>query len=104
MSSYTLGEGFEVADIPAQWDKGAAELEKTTLGRIVTSPVRIIEKLFGSAQKGAEAIGTTVESAGATTKKLPMVLTVLAIGVAGYLIFAGKSGVGLIPGTVNRRS
>lgn len=103
MASYN-GESFEVSEIPTYWEKGAAELEKSTLGKIVVAPVRIVEKLVGSAEKGAEAAGVALTSAGETTRKLPLVLTILALGVAGYLIFAGRSGTSLIPGTITRRS
>jgi len=60
---------------------------------VIEGPFAEIEKMFTK----------TVQSTGAVAEKLPLILMLLAVGVTGYLIFAGKAGVGLIPGSINTR-
>jgi len=65
------------------------------VGRDVKSgPVYELEKILKAA---ADATGDLFEGAGATAKNLPLIVTILAAGVAAYLIFAGKKGVKLTP-------
>lgn len=48
-------------------------------------------------QKIAQGMGDLGAGVGKTAISLPTALTILAIGVGGYLIFAGKKGVKLTP-------
>jgi hypothetical protein len=49
------------------------------------------------ATKITEALGNVAKGAGDTANTLPVVIGILAVGVAGYLIFAGKKGTKLTP-------
>jgi hypothetical protein len=73
------------------WEEGAKELEKTAPGKLITAPIRLPEAVFTSATE-------TVKQAPKLAKTLPWVLIILAVGVGGYLVFAGRKGTKLIPG------
>ena len=79
------------------WEEGAQDIEKTAPGRIVTAPVRIIESATGTANKIVTSTGKVAEAAPGIAKMLPLILIILAGGVGAYLLFAGKSGVNLVP-------
>ena len=79
------------------WEEGAKSIEETSIGKIVTSPVRILEKATGATQQVLTATGQTAAQAPAIAKTLPLILIILAGGVVAYLAFAGKSGVKLTP-------
>jgi hypothetical protein len=51
----------------------------------------------GPADMTADAIRRFLNSANATTEAVPVVLVVLAVGVAAYLLYAGKAGTKLTP-------
>jgi hypothetical protein len=89
--------GFDFSKIGQYWDAGAKDLEKTAIGKIVTSPVRIIEAATGSTTKALTSVGKVAEKAPAIAGTVPLLLIVLAGGIAAYLVFAGKKGVKLIP-------
>jgi len=76
------------------WETGAKELEQSDLGKLITSPVRILENVASSVQSVAKAPGAIVSD---LTKYLPWIVGILAVGVGGYLIFAGRKGVKLTP-------
>jgi hypothetical protein len=48
----------------------------------------------------AKGVAETAGGLGKTSKALPWVLGILAVGVAGYLIFAGRKGVNVIPSSL----
>jgi len=48
-------------------------------------------------KKLASGVGDLGEGAGKTALTLPLVLVILAAGVSGYLVFAGKKGTKLTP-------
>lgn len=117
MSSYCDGDilGYDKQGNPSAWDKivetpynliqmwkrGAATPE----GRTATAPVRavvdIVKSATGATKKAVDAAGNIIEDAPGTVKGiggvLPVVLIVLAGGVAAYLVFAGKKGTKLTP-------
>jgi hypothetical protein len=70
------------------WEEGAKELEKTAPGKLITAPIRLPEAVFTSAQKTVTALPNVM-------KAVPWVLIILAVGVGGYLIFAGRKGTDL---------
>lgn len=49
------------------------------------------------AENVTTGIGDIAAGAGGTAKKFPSVLVILSLGVAGYLIFAGRKGTKLTP-------
>jgi hypothetical protein len=57
----------------------------------------LIKTVGDVTQKIAEGIGNTAEGAGEGAKKIPTVLIILSLGIAGYLIYAGKKGTKLTP-------
>lgn len=73
------------------WEQGAQELEKTPVGKVITAPIRLPGAIVSSATE-------TVKSLPSIVKTVPTVLLLVAAGVAGYLIFAGRKGTKLIPG------
>jgi hypothetical protein len=78
------------------WKEGAAELEKTAPGKLITAPVQIPAAVVEAARKILEATGKTAETLPGTAKTIPIILIILAGGVAAYLVFAGKKGTKLI--------
>lgn len=70
--------------------KKIAVIARSTGGTILRTPQRLIK----TATDTAEGVGKGAQS---TAKILPVVLTVLAVGIGGYLVFAGRKGVKLIP-------
>jgi hypothetical protein len=81
------------------WEEGAKSIETTAPGRIITAPVRLAEKATGATGKVIEATGKTAEAAPGIAKSIPLILIILAGGIAAYFVFAGKKGTALIPGT-----
>jgi hypothetical protein len=79
------------------WNEGAAELEKSPLGRIITAPVRLVDSVTTALPKVVTAAGDTAKEAPSIAKKLPMVVIILAVGVGAYLLYAGKAGTKLTP-------
>lgn len=49
------------------------------------------------AQKLAEGAGDLAKGAGGLGKSLPWIVGILAVGVGGYLVLAGRKGVNLMP-------
>ena len=72
------------------WESGAKELEKTAIGRLITAPIRIGDKVV-------TATGKTIDVIPKAANTVPLVLMILAGGIAAYLVFAGKSGTKLTP-------
>jgi hypothetical protein len=72
------------------WDMGAKELEKTVLGKLITAPVRVPSAVINATEK-------TVAQAPKIAGSVPLVLIILAVGIGGYLLLAGKQGVKLTP-------
>jgi len=83
--------GNEMGFWPFDDVKKAYKAVRHTTGQLVRAPGELVE----TATKIAKGAGEGVEK---TTKTIPVVLFVLAAGVAGYLIFAGRKGTKLIPG------
>jgi hypothetical protein len=79
-----------VSDPFRAWDVGAKELEKTSLGKLVTAPVRIATGAVDASTGTLKAIPKAVNT-------VPLVLLILAGGIAAYLVFAGKAGTKLTP-------
>jgi len=71
--------------LPDLWEMGAKELEETTLGRIITSPVWVSDVVI-------KATVGTVGALPGIVKTVPFILLLLAGGVAAYLVFMGKKG------------
>lgn len=93
MSSYNMvGK-----DLFTMWKEGAAELEKSSLGRIITAPVRLVDSVATALPEIVTAAGDTAKEAPSIAKKLPMVVIILAVGVGAYLLYAGKAGTKLTP-------
>lgn len=57
-------------------------------------PVAGLEVLV---KQTADAVGDLFKGAGESAKSLPLILIILAGGVAAYLVFAGRKGVKLTP-------
>jgi hypothetical protein len=86
------------------WWMGAKEVPGATVstiqkaGSVAKSGVKTVA---ATTKKVFDAIGDTAGGAASTVKSLPLILGILAVGVAGYLIFAGKKGTDLtqfVPG------
>lgn len=90
-----LGAGKNIFEL---WESGAKQLEQTAPGRIITAPVRLLEAAAESAIKTTGAFGKVADKAPGIAGTVPLILVILAGGVAAYLIFAGKKGTKLIPG------
>lgn len=71
---------IEIKDVGVL-DKLAAAGKATTM-----AVVKVGDKVFGSASDALEAVGRTA-------KTVPTILILLAVGVSGYLLLAGKKGV-----------
>jgi hypothetical protein len=61
---------------------------------VKAGPVAGLETLVAQA---AEAVGDLFKGTGSTTRTLPIIVLILAGGVAAYLAFAGRKGVKLTP-------
>lgn len=85
--------GFDIkAAAKSGWNTATSPFRtvKSTVGKIVRAPGDIAEA-FATTAKG---VGKGVAS---TANTLPIILTVAAVGVAGYLIFMGKAGKKVTP-------
>lgn len=71
--------------------KSAAKTVKSSVGKIVRAPGEIAEAVSIT----AKGVGKGVSS---TTKAVPVVLIIAAVGVAGFLLFMGKAGKSPVPG------
>jgi hypothetical protein len=83
---------FEMWWMGAKEVPGAAVSTVQKVGGIAKSGVKTV---LGTTKKILEGVGETAAGAGKTVKSLPLILGILAVGVAGYLIFAGKKGTDL---------
>jgi len=70
--------------------KSALKTVKHSVGNIVRAPGEIAEALSTT----AKGVGKGVTS---TTKAVPVVLIVAAVGAAGYLLFMGRAGKKITP-------
>jgi len=84
-------------DLFTMWETGAQQIEKSGIGKIVTAPVRIAESVIGAGEKAVTGAGEAVGAAPGIIKALPVILIILAGGVAAYLLFAGRKGTKLTP-------
>jgi len=57
----------------------------------------LISTVADSVKEVIDAIGKTAEGAPKLANSLPVVLIILAVGVGGYLVFAGRKGTKLTP-------
>jgi hypothetical protein len=71
--------------------KSALKTVKHSVGQIVRAPGEVAEALSTT----AKGVGKGVTS---TTKSVPIVLIIAAVGVAGFLLFMGKAGKNIVPG------
>lgn len=97
MASYMNGDNLG-ANIFELWWMGAKEVPKATVETIQKTGAVIktgVKTVLGTTKKILEGAGDTALGAGKTVKSLPLILGILAVGVAGYLIFAGKKGTDL---------
>jgi hypothetical protein len=67
--------GFDIMKPFDWWDTGAKELEKTTLGKAVTSPIRIPQAVVSSGVK-------TVKEVPVTVKKISNIIPLFLISAA----------------------
>lgn len=83
---------WDITQWGRRWESGAADLEKSTPGKIVTAPVRLTEAVLTSAKKTVEQAPDILKT---VTKTLP-ILAVGAVAVGGAILFfkfAGKKTV-----------
>jgi hypothetical protein len=70
--------------------KSAAKTVKHSVGNLVRAPGEVAQALTDT----AKGVGKGISS---TTKTVPIVLIVAAVGVAGFLIYMGKAGKNVVP-------
>jgi hypothetical protein len=78
---------WDVSKWPEWWEKGAADLEKSAPGKIITSPVRIIEAATGATTGILKEAPKVVNRASWT---IPIIGIAAAIAGAGYLAYKFK--------------
>lgn len=66
--------------------KSAIKTTKKSAGDVVRLPGQI-----------AQGVGAVAKGAGSTAKTVPIILGVLAVGIAGYAIYMGKAGKKITP-------
>ena len=94
MASYMDGDKniFQLWWMGAQEVPGAAV---STIQKAGTAAKSGVKTVASTTRKVFEAIGDTAGGAASAVKSLPLILGILAVGVAGYLIFSGKKGTDL---------
>jgi len=70
--------------------KSALKTVKASVGKIVRAPGEVAEALSTT----AKGVGKGVAS---TTKTVPIILIIAAVGVAGFLLYMGKAGKNVVP-------
>lgn len=95
MASYTQQMGTDPLTL---WKMGAGEIAQKT-GQGISTATGVaksgVKTVLSTTKKILEGLGSAAEGAGSTVKALPLILGILAVGVAGYLIFAGRKGTDL---------
>jgi hypothetical protein len=76
------------------FQKNIAEYRGTEEPGAIETATTIVRDVAVAVGKTAKGLGEGIEG---TAKTLPVVLGLLAVGVAGYLIYSGKKGVKLTP-------
>jgi hypothetical protein len=98
MASYTQRNELLGTNVFQLWWMGAQDVPKATVetiqkaGAVVKAGVKTVTK---TTQAILDAAGETAKGAASTVKALPLILGILAVGITGYLIFAGKKGTDL---------
>jgi hypothetical protein len=97
MASYMNGDNLG-ANVFQLWWMGAQDVPKAAADTIQTT-VKVVKSgvktVLGTTKKVLDAAGDTALGAAKTVKTLPLILGILAVGIAGYLIFSGKKGTDL---------
>jgi hypothetical protein len=94
MASYMNGDELGT-NIFQLWWMGVQEVPGAAAGTIQKAETVVksgVKTVASTTRKVLNAIGGTAEGAASVVKSLPLVLGILAVGVAGYLIFSGKKG------------
>jgi len=98
MASYTQENEPFGANILEIWWMGAQDVPKATVETIQKTGAAVksgVKTVASTTKKILEGAGEAALGVGKTAKSLPLILGILAVGIAGYLIFAGKKGTDL---------
>lgn len=83
--------GFDILKPFQWWESGAKELEKTSLGKVLTAPVRLPEAVLTSTKKTVEQVPETVKS---ITKAIPILAVSAALIGVAVLLYKLEKGKG----------
>lgn len=78
---------WDISKWPGWWESGAAELEKSAPGRIITAPVRLPATVLTATQKTVEQVPGVVKNAG---RAIPIIAIAAALFGTGYLVYKFK--------------
>jgi hypothetical protein len=81
--------GFDIMKPFQWWDTGAKELEKTTLGKAVTAPIRIPEVVVSSGVKTVKEVPVTVKK---VSNFVPLLL--ISAAIVGTAVIVYKFNIG----------
>jgi LPXTG-motif cell wall-anchored protein len=78
---------WDVSQWPKWWNSGAADLEKSDIGKIVTAPVRLPAAVFSATKKTVDEVPGLAKTA---VTALPIIGIAAALLGAGYLVYKFK--------------
>jgi hypothetical protein len=78
---------WDFSQWPKWWESGAAELEKSAPGKIITAPVRLPAAVLSATQKTVEEVPGVVRNAGAA---IPIIAIAAALLGTGFLVYKFK--------------
>jgi len=78
---------FDVSQWPKWWESGAASLEKSSPGKLITAPIRLPEAILSATQKTVEQVPGTLKT---VVNTLPLLAIAAAIVGSGYLVYKFK--------------
>lgn len=98
MASYAQRNELMGANIFELWWMGAQDVPKAAADTIQTTVAVVksgVKTVLDTTKKVLDATGDAAGGAASTVKALPLILGILAVGISGYLIFAGRKGTDL---------
>lgn len=78
---------WDLSQWPKWWESGAADLEKSSPGRIITAPVRLPAAVLSATTKTVEEVPGVVRNAGAA---IPIIAIAAALLGTGFLVYKFK--------------
>jgi hypothetical protein len=76
------------ADLPAKWQAGATDLDKTAVGKIITAPIELPSKILTATGQTVEQVPGIV---GSLKSVVPIAAAVAGIAAIGFIYFKVKS-------------